>query len=130
MHRVWGRVSTRIRTSQHGPRKKDTLTWPGAASAWYICSSMPASSRHSAISSSTRALVHEVIPFIDVLTKHVDDFTDNPDLTPAVRAAAQRGRLLLDQYYSKTDETDIYRSAMCTSSRLLHVCMVAVTDHS
>ena len=47
-------------------------------------------------------------------TKHVDDFImiSNPDLTPAVRAAAQRGRILLDRYYSKTDETDIYRSAM------------------
>ena len=58
--------------------------------------------------------MHEVIPFIDVLTKHIDDFIDNPNLTLAVRAAAQRGRILLNWYYSKTDKTDIYWSVMST----------------
>ena len=77
-----------------------------------ICLVQPFLFATNEISSSTQALVHEVIPFIDVLTKHVDDFISNPNLTPAVRAAAQRGRILLDQYYSKTNETDIYRSTM------------------
>ena len=51
------------------------------------------------MSSSTRPLIHEVIPYIDVLTQHVDDFQDDPSLMPAVRAAATRGRIMLNKYY-------------------------------
>ncbi|EJF55349.1 hypothetical protein DICSQDRAFT_74416, partial [Dichomitus squalens LYAD-421 SS1] len=64
------------------------------------------------ISSSTRGLVHEVIPYIDVLTAHLDDFQDNLSLTSAILAAAKRGRLMLSKYYSLTDETPIFRIAM------------------
>ncbi|PIL25420.1 hypothetical protein GSI_13310 [Ganoderma sinense ZZ0214-1] len=47
------------------------------------------------ISSSTRGLVHEVIPYIDILTAHLDDFQDNLALTTGIRSAAKRGRLML-----------------------------------
>ena len=67
------------------------------------------------MSSSTRALVHEVIPYIDVLTSHLDDFADNLSLHPTVRAAAQRGREVLNKYYSRTDESIVYRIAMSAS---------------
>ena len=70
------------------------------------------------MSSSTRPLIHEVIPYIDVLTQHVDDFQDDENLMPAVRAAAKRGRIMLNKYYEFTDETSIYRIAMSKSTPL------------
>ncbi|KAI1787165.1 hypothetical protein LXA43DRAFT_896664, partial [Ganoderma leucocontextum] len=54
----------------------------------------------------------EVIPYIDVLTAHLDDFQDNLTLTMGIRTAAKRGRLMLSKYYSLTDETAIFRIAM------------------
>lgn len=64
------------------------------------------------ISTSGRALVHQVIPYIDVLTRHIDGFKNNDNLAPVVRAASQRGRVILDKYYSLTDDSIIYRIAM------------------
>lgn len=64
------------------------------------------------ISTSSRALVHEIIPYIDVLTRHVDDFARDEELAPCVRAAAKRGRAILDKYYQLTDDSIIYRIAM------------------
>lgn len=73
------------------------------------------------ISTSTRALVHEVIPYIDILTEHLDDYTDNKDLAPCVRAATQRGRVVLNKYYERTDESIVYRIAMSTGHRILFI---------
>ncbi len=68
------------------------------------------------ISTSGRALVHQVIPYINVLMHHVDNFKADDTLAPAVRAASQRGRLILDKYYSLTDDSIIYRIAMSAYS--------------
>jgi hypothetical protein len=35
----------------------------------------------------------------------MDDFIDNIDLHPTVRAAALRGSLLMNKYYSLTDDS-------------------------
>ncbi|EIW51479.1 uncharacterized protein TRAVEDRAFT_87359, partial [Trametes versicolor FP-101664 SS1] len=64
------------------------------------------------ISVSDRALVQDVIPYMDILTNLVDKFRKDEKLAPSVRAAAQRGRVILDKYYTLTDETIIYRLAM------------------
>ncbi|OJT13075.1 Zinc finger BED domain-containing protein 4 [Trametes pubescens] len=69
------------------------------------------------ISVSDRALVQDVIPYIDVLTSHVDTFRNDASLSPIVRAAAQRGREILDKYYKRTDETIVYRIAMILHPR-------------
>lgn len=85
-----------------------------------------------AISTSGRALVHQVIPYIDVLTRHVDAFAADETLTPAVRAAARRGRLILDKYYSLTDDSIVYRIAMSKhplSCRLLHANGILLVLH-
>lgn len=66
------------------------------------------------ISHSSRGLVHEVIPFMDLLTEHVNEFIANETLHPAVRGAAKRGRAILDKYYTLTDTTIVYRTAMST----------------
>ncbi|RDX39814.1 hypothetical protein OH76DRAFT_1367189, partial [Lentinus brumalis] len=68
------------------------------------------------MSKNTRALVHEVIPNMDVLTAHLDDFDSDITLHPSVRAAAQRGRIILNKYYSRTDESIVYRIAMRKSA--------------
>lgn len=59
-----------------------------------------------------------MIPYIDILTKHVDDWSEDQNQLPVIRAAAKRGRIILDKYYEKTDETVIYRVAMSTPSPL------------
>lgn len=64
------------------------------------------------ISTSGHALVHEVIPYFDLLTEHVERFKHNTQLSDAVRAGAQRGRAILDKYYSLTDDSIVYRIAM------------------
>lgn len=75
------------------------------------------------ISMSSRALVHQVIPYIDVLTRHVDSFKANDTLHPAVRATAQRGRVILDKYYSLTDDSIVYRITM---SKHIASCMAYI----
>ena len=55
-----------------------------------------------------------MIPFIDILTDHVEKFKADTSNSPVVRAAASRGRIILDRYYSRTDEVAIYRVAMRT----------------
>ena len=66
------------------------------------------------VSSSGRVLLHEVIPFMDTLTDHLDKYRNDEELPPVVRAAAYRGRKILDKYYTSTDNSIIYRIAMST----------------
>ena len=60
---------------------------------------------------------------MDVLTEHMDKFASDPALAPCIRAAAKRGRLILDKYYSKTDESIVYRIAMSTSAFLAYYAL-------
>ena len=53
-----------------------------------------------------------MIPYMDALTEHLDTFSQDELITPAVHMAAKRGRIILDKYYGLTDETIIYRIAM------------------
>ncbi|RDX41720.1 hypothetical protein OH76DRAFT_1364051, partial [Lentinus brumalis] len=69
------------------------------------------------ISSSSRALLHEVVPYFDLLTHHVDRFVNDDTLLPSVRAAAKRARAILDRYYQKTDETFLNRASMVMDPR-------------
>ncbi|KAJ3505977.1 hypothetical protein NMY22_g17397 [Coprinellus aureogranulatus] len=64
------------------------------------------------LSSSKKPLVHEVIPIIDTLTTFFDETIDDTMLHPTVRHAALRGLRMLNKYYSKTDESNVYRIAM------------------
>ncbi|KAI0702179.1 hypothetical protein C8Q76DRAFT_633302, partial [Earliella scabrosa] len=59
------------------------------------------------MSSNTKALVHEVIPYIDLLTEHLDRIWADDILHPIVHAAAEQGHHILDKYYSKTDQSII-----------------------
>jgi hypothetical protein len=65
------------------------------------------------MSQSQTPLIHEVIPIFDIITHHLDKFVDNSDNFLAVRSAAQRGHAMMNKYYSLTDESIMYRIAMC-----------------
>ena len=66
------------------------------------------------------ALVHNVIPSMDILTEHLDAFKDNADLKAIIRVAAARGLEIMNKYYSRTDESEIYRNSM---SKCLAPCI-------
>jgi hypothetical protein len=65
------------------------------------------------ISQSETPLLHEVIPICDVITRALDDYIDDKSKFPAVRAAARRGLVMLNKYYALTDDSVMYRVAMC-----------------
>jgi hypothetical protein len=50
------------------------------------------------MSQSKTPLLHEVIPLFDIITGHLERFIDNTDNFPAVRAAARRGRAMMNKY--------------------------------
>lgn len=68
------------------------------------------------MSQSKTPLLHQVIPVFDIITRALDDHYSDPTLPPAVRAAAIRGRTMLDKYYGLTDDSIVYRVAMCKSN--------------
>lgn len=63
--------------------------------------------------------MHEVIPIFDIISRAIDENMADLTLPPAVRVAAARGRKMLDKYYGLTDDTIVYRIAMCTSLSLV-----------
>ena len=67
------------------------------------------------MSSNRHALIQDVIPYIDVLTEHIEKFKADTTVSRVVRGAAARARIILDRYYSRTDDVAIYRIAMCKS---------------
>ena len=68
------------------------------------------------ISRSNHPLLHEVIPLIDMLYDRLKIARDNSEHHAVVRAAAARGIVMLNKYYSATDESIMYRAAMSTST--------------
>jgi hypothetical protein len=80
------------------------------------------------ISKSKTPLLHEVIPVFDVLTRALDDYVDDATKFPIVRAAARRGRSMMNKYYSLTDDSIVYRIAMCTCSNyfFFSLCLIDI----
>lgn len=56
-----------------------------------------------------------MIPWIDVMTKHLEDTRDNTSKLPMVHAAVHRGYKILQKYYRLTDDTPFYHLAIRTS---------------
>ena len=44
--------------------------------------------------------------------EHLDAFKDDANLKPIIRVAAARGLAIMNKYYSRTDESEIYRISM------------------
>lgn len=72
------------------------------------------------MSQSKTPLVHEVIPIFDIINRALDEYVGDATLPAAVRMAAARGRTMLNKYYGLTDDSVIYRIAMCKSSYEQH----------
>lgn len=70
------------------------------------------------MSESGVPLIHEVILMFDDMIDKLDKLITNERLLPGVRAAAIRARQVLCKYYSKTDDSYMYRMAM--SKYLFH----------
>ena len=66
------------------------------------------------MSQSRIPLIHTVIPIFDIITRALDDHISDDSLPSAVRMAAWQGRAMLDKYHGLTDESIVYRIAMCT----------------
>jgi len=64
------------------------------------------------ISKSKVPLIHHVIPIFDVVTTALEDYIDNSALPLVVRHAALQGYLMLNKYYTLTDDSIVYRVAM------------------
>ena len=67
------------------------------------------------ISLSVTPFVHDVILWINVMTKHLKDTHDDINKLPIVHSAAHKGFKILQKYYQHSDETLFYHIAMCAS---------------
>jgi hypothetical protein len=64
------------------------------------------------ISQRSIPLLHDVVPIFDILTRVLDDYIDDQEKHPAIRATAHRGHAMLNKYYGLTDKSIMYRIAM------------------
>ena len=64
------------------------------------------------MSEADYTLVHKVIPAMDTLTKYLDSTIKGVTSEPIIRVAAVRGLKILNKYYSRTDESEVYRISM------------------
>ena len=64
------------------------------------------------ISMTKMHLIHQVIPYIDLLTTHLEKAVADWSLMKPVRSSAARGLRMLNKYYSRTDDSIMYRIAM------------------
>lgn len=67
------------------------------------------------VSQASVVLVHQVIPMIDCLNHDLEGIVDRYSTPLAIRHGAKNALKILDKYYSKTDDSEIYRAAMSTS---------------
>ncbi|THU93762.1 hypothetical protein K435DRAFT_669632 [Dendrothele bispora CBS 962.96] len=66
------------------------------------------------ISASSRPLLCEVIPLIDTLTDNLLELRKDWTKSPQTRAGAAKAIAVLNKYYSKTDDTIMYKMSMST----------------
>jgi len=67
------------------------------------------------ISSAEKPLIHQVIPLIDQLHSRLTNLRNDETMHASIRHAANNAIIVLDKYYSRTDECVIYRVAMSKS---------------
>ena len=70
------------------------------------------------ISTKGSPLLYDVIPLIDKLSLQLEKAVKDRALSKVVRVAAARGLGVLNKYYSKTDDSIMYRLAMSKSVHL------------
>jgi len=65
------------------------------------------------LSQANVPLLHQVIPIIDYIRNELDKVINDESKLLIVRKAAQNAALVLDRYYARTDESVMYRVAIC-----------------
>ena len=77
-------------------------------------------------------LIHQVIPIIDYLCGHLETVIDDREMHLAIRHVAQNGVSVLDKYYARTDESDMYWMAMSIphSFRCLNSSLMSLNSHA
>lgn len=68
------------------------------------------------MSASTYPTLHEVIPIMDLLNKRFEKILDDLTQPAIIHHAVARGLAVLDKYYSKTDDSVMWRVAMSACS--------------
>lgn len=76
------------------------------------------------VSQSRIVLIHQVIPLIDALHDVLLGAMNDTSAHTAVRYAANSALIILNKYYRKTDECDIYRIAMGDVANSVEIHMV------
>ena len=61
---------------------------------------------------------------MDKIDTLLNSFATNTTLSAAIRASSSLGKQLLNKYYARTDESEIYRIAMDKSSLFLSSCLI------
>lgn len=64
------------------------------------------------MSQSCRPLVSDAIPLIDLLEKHLKALVGDSQKPVIIRASAAKARAVLNKYYSRTDDSKMYRMCM------------------
>lgn len=64
------------------------------------------------ISESGHPLIADVIPLIDILHGRLEALLDDHSNPQIIRASAAKAAAILNKYYSKTDDSKIYRLCM------------------
>lgn len=57
-------------------------------------------------------MVANVIPVMDAIDEVLTPNLTASEHSPAINAALELGKQTLNRYYSKTDESEVYRAAM------------------
>ncbi|KAF8994315.1 hypothetical protein BDZ89DRAFT_922576, partial [Hymenopellis radicata] len=65
------------------------------------------------ISSSQYPMLHAVIPEMDKLNGKLKGVFNDSTSPPIICKAVQRGLIVLDKYYSLTDDSIMWKTAMC-----------------
>ena len=61
---------------------------------------------------------------MDLLDEFLNDEAINKERHPAIRAACALGKKVLNKYYSKTDESEMYRISMGTCFFIFCPCAI------
>ena len=77
-------------------------------------------------------LIHQVIAIIDYLCGHLEKAVDDREMHSVICHVAQNGVSVLDKYYARMDESDMYWMAMSMphSFRYLNSSLTSLNSHA
>jgi len=100
-----------------GELNKDQLTQEEWTFAEELARALTVFKKATLLFSAANATVGLVIPAMDRIDQVLEKDTDLQKFSPTLRAALDIGRQTLNRYYSKTDDSEVYRIAMILHPR-------------